>query len=66
MRTAKHPKPEYRLTAVRTAVDPAECQRRLGRVYRLILSYNPQKKAAIQGEGGEAAQQTDCAQSTIG
>lgn len=54
MRTTKHPRTEDRLTAAHTTTDPAGQQRQLGRAYRLILSYDPQKKAAAQSKVGEA------------
>jgi hypothetical protein len=46
MRTTQDRKTEYSLTGVRATADPAERQRPLGKAYRLILSYEPQKKAA--------------------
>ena len=66
MHRTKHPKTEDRLTAARTATDLAEQQRRLGQVYRLILSYEPRKRAVARGEISEAARQMDNAQSTAG
>ena len=66
MHTTKHPETEDRLTAVRTTTVTAEQQRRLGRAYRLILSYDPQKKSAAQGKVGEATPQTDDVHSAIG
>ena len=66
MHTTKHPTIESRLATKRAVANEAECQKRLGRVYGLILSYDPQKKAAAQGEVSEAAPQTDNVQSAIG
>jgi hypothetical protein len=66
MHTTKHPKTEYGLTGVRTTADPVGQQRPLGKAYRLILSYDPQKEAADQGKVGEATPQTDDVQSVIG
>ena len=40
--------------AVHAATDKDECQRRLGRVYRLILSYEPKEMATTQNESADA------------
>ena len=66
MHRTKHLETEDRLTAAHTTTDLAEQQRRLGQVYRLILSYEPRKRAAARNEIDEAAGQIDNAQSTAG
>jgi hypothetical protein len=50
MHTTKHPTIESRLVPKRAVANPAECQKRPGRVYVLNLSYDPQQKGAAQGE----------------
>ena len=66
MHTTRRPRIECGLLAGRAVTDPAEQQRRLGRAYRLILSYDPQKKAAARGEVGDAVPLTENAQSAAG
>jgi hypothetical protein len=65
--TTKRPTTEKGLTGVGvpTTVDRTR-QRPLGKVYRLILSYEPKQNAAIQDEIDEAILQTDNVQSVIG
>jgi hypothetical protein len=65
MRATQDQKTEYSLPGFRTKADPDE-QRPLGKAYRLILSYRPQKKVAAQGKAGEATHRTDDVQSAIG
>jgi hypothetical protein len=62
----EYPTIESRATGGHTAIDPDECQRRLGGVYRLILSYEPKEKAATQDEVGEAPLPRDTVQAAIG
>jgi hypothetical protein len=50
---------ESRLLTGQVGAEPGECWRQLGRVYRLILSYEPQKQAIAQGAIGETAPPTD-------
>jgi len=66
--TAKRLTTENRLTGAvaPTTVDRTGQQRPLGKVYRLILSYEPKQNAAIQDEIDETILQTDNVQSVIG
>ena len=59
MHMTKYPKTKYGITGVQIIADLAGQQRPLGKAYRLILSYEPKKKAAAQGRVGEAVPQTD-------
>ena len=66
MRITIHSAIEPMLTPGHAIADPAGQQRRLGRVYRLILNYDPKKKAATQGEFGDAALQVDGTLAKVG
>jgi hypothetical protein len=59
MQTSSCPTKEYRLIASRAENGTAECQQQLGRVYLLILKYDPQRKAALQSAPSDAAQPVD-------
>jgi hypothetical protein len=65
-----YPTIESRLIASHAASDPAasaeDGRRRLGRVYRLILSYEPQEKASSQDEARDAPLRVDAIQSVAG
>jgi hypothetical protein len=54
MDTTKRARIQYGLTGAQITADPVGEQRPLGKAYRLILSYDPQKTAAAQGEVDEA------------
>lgn len=56
MDTTKQPTTEFRITTVCTVTDPAERQRRLAQVYRLIISLGRQKRAATEPEPDALAQ----------
>ena len=58
MPETKKPKTKYGITGLLITPDRAGQQRRLGKAYRLILSYQP-KKASAQGGVGEAVPQAD-------
>jgi hypothetical protein len=59
MQTSSYPTKESRLIASRAVVGTAECQQQLGRVYRLILKYDPRKKAADQDTPSDLSQPAD-------
>jgi hypothetical protein len=60
MQATKRSKTGCGLPGVRITAGPAsEQQRPLGRAYRLILSYEPEKQTAAQSTVGETAPQTD-------
>jgi hypothetical protein len=59
MQTSSYPTKESRLTTSRVVVGTAECQQQLGKVYRLILKYDPRKKAALQSASSDAPQPVD-------
>jgi hypothetical protein len=63
---SEYPTIESRLLTGHAAAEPDECQRRLGRVYRLILSYEPQEKAAGQEKVRETSLPVDAVQSVAG
>jgi len=50
MHATKQPTTEFRVTAVCTITDPAEQQRRLARVYGLIMALGRQKRAEAESE----------------
>ncbi len=66
MYTVRHLETEFGLSGVRTAADPLEQQRPLGKAYRLILSYEPKRKAPAEGNVGAATPKTDDVQSATG
>jgi hypothetical protein len=66
MHTTKHPTTELRVTALRPDSQTAAHPRRLGKVYRLILNYDPQKMATTQDELGEVTSEKRRTQSSIG
>jgi hypothetical protein len=56
---AKEPTTEFRITAVCTITDPAERQRRLMQVYRLIMNSGQQKRVAVRATPEVSGQPTD-------
>ena len=58
MHTTEQPTTEYRVTAVCTLTDPAERQRRLARVYDLIMALGRQKRVVAETESAALAQPT--------
>jgi hypothetical protein len=58
MRATKQPTTEFRITAVCTVTDPAERQRRLARVYGLIMAIGRQKRVIAETESEALAQPT--------
>jgi hypothetical protein len=59
MQTSSYPTKEYRLIASRAVIGTTECQQQLGRVYQLILKYDPRKKVADQGASSDPAKPVD-------
>jgi hypothetical protein len=55
----KQPTSEFKITAVCTVTDPAERQRRLMQVYRLIMNSGQQKSGANKTEREASAQPVD-------
>jgi hypothetical protein len=66
MHTTKQLTAELGVTALRPDSEAAVHQRRLGKVYRLILNYDPQKMATTQDKLGVVASETGCTQSATG
>ena len=58
MPKTKQPETKCGITGLLITPDRAGQQRRLGKAYRLILSYEP-KKASAEGGVGEAVPQAD-------
>ena len=58
MHATKQPTTEFRITAVCTITDPAERQRRLARVYDLIMALGRQKRVVAEIEAEALAQPT--------
>jgi hypothetical protein len=59
MQTSSCPTKQCELIASRAVVGTAERQQQLGRVYRLILKYDPRKKAAAQDTPNDQSQPVD-------
>jgi hypothetical protein len=66
MHTTKHLTVELGVTALRPNTEAAVHQRRLGKVYRLILNYDPQKMTTTQDKLGAVTSETGRTQSAIG
>jgi hypothetical protein len=64
--STKHPTIESRLLAGHIGEDPDGRRRRLGRVYRLILNYDPEARAAARTEANLATSQAGEAQPAAG
>jgi hypothetical protein len=60
--STKHPTIESRLLEGHTGGDPDVRLQRLGRVYRLILNYDPEARAAARAEANPAMSQAAEAQ----
>jgi hypothetical protein len=58
MHATKQPTTEFRITVVCTITDPAERQRRLARVYGLIMALDRQKRVVAEAESEALAQPT--------
>ena len=58
MHATKPPTTEFRITAVCTITNPAERQRRLARVYDLIMALGRQKRVVAETESEALAQPT--------
>jgi hypothetical protein len=58
MHATKQPTTESRITAVCTITDSAEQQRRLARVYDLIMALGRQKRVVAETESAALAQPT--------
>jgi hypothetical protein len=66
MHTTKQLTAKLGVSVLRSDSEAAVHQRRLGKVYRLILNYDPQKMATTQDKLGAAASETGRTQSAIG
>lgn len=64
--STKHPTIESRLLAGHTGEDPDGRRRRLGRVYRLILNYDPEAQVTARAEAKPAVSQTEDTQPAAG
>lgn len=64
--STKHPTIESRLLAGHAGEDLDGRRRRLGRVYRLILNYDPEARAAARAEAKPAVSQAGEAQLAAG
>jgi hypothetical protein len=66
MKMTEHPEPTFKITAVCTVTDPAERQRRLGRVFGLILDAGRQRRMITQVKPDTPTHLADQVPSAIG
>jgi hypothetical protein len=66
MQLSEHPETTFKITAVCTVTDPAERQRRLARVFGLILDAGRQKRMVTQAKPGTPAHLADQVPSATG
>jgi hypothetical protein len=66
MQLSEHPPTTFKITAVCTITDPAERQRRLARVFGLILDEGHQKRIVTQAKSGTPTHLADKVQPAIG
>jgi predicted fused transcriptional regulator/phosphomethylpyrimidine kinase len=66
MQLSEHPAAPFKITAVCTVTDPAERQRRLARVFGLILDAGRQKRMVTQVKPGTPTHLADQVQSATG
>jgi hypothetical protein len=66
MQPSEHPPAAFKITAVCTVTDPAERQRRLARVYGLIMDFGRQKEFVTQAESSTPTHPANQVQPVIG
>ena len=66
MHTTKDPTAGLRMAALRPGSETPVHQRRLGKVYRFILNYEPQNTTTSEDESGEESSHEDRIEPSIG
>lgn len=66
MHTTKDPTAGLRMATLRPGSETPVHQRRLGKVYRFILNYEPQKMTTSEDRLGEVSSQEDHIEPSVG